>query len=727
MNKKYKLQICIIILILLIIVTLSITYLGYIQKLTHENTLKNLGELTKQDAVKIENQISQHKKILENLTNQIQEIKDISENEIFEIYNKNIASEEFSRLAIMHEDGSTITSDGEEVDLSQDIENFFGSEDIQLSKSRKSKVDQEEINIYSKKINIKNKNVAILLVVETDKYENIFIESIYEGRGYEYIITSKGEVIANSKKEENGKNMINSLEEYKTNENEKVLAKMKTQISNKENGQIRYNFLGNHLYISYRYLNINDWYLVIITSGNIIAEELNTSLRFTFVVAIIVNTIIALTSIYIVISNKKQKEKLYKLAYVDKLTKLGNGNYFLEKGNLYLNELDFDKYKYYMIILDIDKFKTLNKKYGRKIGDKILIEIAKKLEKISNKKDMIISRLVNDSFGILMKFNNNIEEKIEEIIENLSDIEIEKRKYNIILSVGIYELKKGEKNIFNILDKTLIAHSKAKGIYNKKYFIFNEKMEHKLVEEHEIETNMENAIINNEFKIYYQPKINAKTNKIVAAEALVRWEKEDKIIMPNQFIPIFEKNGFIIKLDKYIYEKVCKDIAEWKEKNNKEINVSINVSKEHLVENFIEEYNEIAESNNLDTNKIELEITESAGINDEIDLLSIMKEIKKYGFLISIDDFGTGYSSLNMLQNMPIDILKIDKSFINQDKMLESIILIAKKMNLKTVAEGVETEEQVEKLKKLGVDLLQGYFYSKPLPKTEFEKYIENN
>lgn len=727
MNKKYKLQICIIILILLIILTLSITYLGYIQKLTHENTLKNLGELTKQDAVKIENQISQHKKILENLTNQIQEIKDISENEIFEIYNKNIASEEFSRLAIMHEDGSTITSDGEEVDLSQDIENFFGSEDIQLSKSRKSKVDQEEINIYSKKINIKNKNVAILLVVETDKYENIFVESIYEGRGHEYIITSDGEVIANSKKEENGKNMISSLEEYKTNENEKVLAKMKTQISNKENGQIRYNFLGNHLYISYRYLNINDWYLVIITSGNIIAEELNTSLRFTFVVAIIVNTIIALTSIYIVISNKKQKEKLYKLAYVDKLTKLGNGNYFLEKGNLYLNELDFDKYKYYMIILDIDKFKTLNKKYGRKIGDKILIEIAKKLEKISNKKDMIISRLVNDSFGILMKFNNNIEEKIEEIIENLSDIEIEKRKYNIILSVGIYELKKGEKNIFNILDKTLIAHSKAKGIYNKKYFIFNEKMEHKLVEEHEIETNMENAIINNEFKIYYQPKINAKTNKIVAAEALVRWEKEDKIIMPNQFIPIFEKNGFIIKLDKYIYEKVCKDIAEWKEKNNKEINVSINVSKEHLVENFIEEYNEIAESNNLDTNKIELEITESAGINDEIDLLSIMKEIKKYGFLISIDDFGTGYSSLNMLQNMPIDILKIDKSFINQDKMLESIILIAKKMNLKTVAEGVETEEQVEKLKKLGVDLLQGYFYSKPLPKTEFEKYIENN
>ena len=169
-------------------------------------------------------------------------------------------------------------------------------------------------------------------------------------------------------------------------------------------------------------------------------------------------------------------------------------------------------------------------------------------------------------------------------------------------------------------------------------------------------------------------------------------------------------------------------LQDWKDRFNNEIKVSVNISKEHLLqEEFIEEYLKIASKKNIKPEEIELEITESAMIDEDFDMFNIFQKIKGSGFKISIDDFGTGYSSLSMLQNMPIDIIKIDKSFINQSQILEVIMKLAKNMNLETVAEGVETSEQVQRLKELEVDLLQGYYYSKPLEKSEFEKYWQNN
>ena len=268
----------------------------------------------------------------------------------------------------------------------------------------------------------------------------------------------------------------------------------------------------------------------------------------------------------------------------------------------------------------------------------------------------------------------------------------------------------------------------SKGNYNKRYFVYDDKMEEKIIKENDIEMIMEEGIEKQEFKVFYQPKINNKTKKVDGAEALVRWQREDRLIPPNEFIPIFEKNKFIIKLDKYIFEKVCEDIKDWKEKFNKKIKVSVNISKEHLLqEEFIEEYLKIASKKNIKPEEIELEITESAMVDEDFDMFNIFQKIKETGFKISIDDFGTGYSSLSMLQNMPIDVIKIDKSFINQPQILEVIMKLAKNMNLKTVAEGAETSVQVQRLKELDVDLLQGYYYSRPLEKSEFEKYWQNN
>lgn len=205
-----------------------------------------------------------------------------------------------------------------------------------------------------------------------------------------------------------------------------------------------------------------------------------------------------------------------------------------------------------------------------------------------------------------------------------------------------------------------------------------------------------------------------------------------RIFLHGKFIPIFEKNNFIIKLDEYIFEKVCKDIKKLKNQINKIPTISVNISKETLTENnFLDNYLKILSKYKVNANEIELEITEGVAVNNELDIKEILTNIKSKGFKISIDDFGTGYSSLNMLQIMPIDIIKIDKSFIdkinkfnNNQNLIEVIMMIAKKMNLKTVAEGVELKEQVEYLKSVKCDLIQGYYYSKPIKLEEFIEYI---
>ena len=231
-----------------------------------------------------------------------------------------------------------------------------------------------------------------------------------------------------------------------------------------------------------------------------------------------------------------------------------------------------------------------------------------------------------------------------------------------------------------------------------------------------------------EFEVYYQPLYRVKDNSIIGAEALVRWNNKGTLIPPKEFISIFEKNLFIIKLDKYVYEKVCSDLATIKEKIKRQLLLSVNISKESISErDFIENYIKINEKYNIEPGEIQFEITERTSVGQNIK--EVLSKIKEAGFRIAIDDFGTGYSSLSLLANMPIDTIKIDKTFIDKieqkdEDMIEIIMLIAKKLKLKTVAEGVENQTQVDFLKENQCDILQGYFLSKPIKFKEFRNLI---
>ena len=449
---------------------------------------------------------------------------------------------------------------------------------------------------------------------------------------------------------------------------------------------------------------------------------------------------------YLPFSNNK-KISLYNLAYIDPFTELGNYYYFCKEGNKFIQNNTAPKY---ILILDIEKFRAFNSYYGHDKGRELIIQLAKRLVQTLKNYNNIICRFTNDIFAILIETNERINIIPDNLFGSLRHIEVNGEIYNIYPIIGIYKIKNNE-NILLAIDKAMTAHDEIIGDYNKKYNMYSEETEKVILEEQQIETIMEEALENGEFKVFYQPKVDLKTSKVISCEALVRWFREGKFISPNRFIPLFEKNRFIIKLDKYIFQKACEDIQyinkllkekdclkNYNHKNphnqsftyNSFITASINISKEHFAyDNFIQEYYDMVKQTNVPRELIELEITESASVYKGIDLKKITKDMKRKGFTIALDDFGTGYSSLNMLQDLSIDVLKIDKSFIdriNESNLVKYIIDMAKDFNIKTVAEGVETKEQIDILKNMGCDMAQGYYYAKPLSREDFVEYLTN-
>ena len=426
----------------------------------------------------------------------------------------------------------------------------------------------------------------------------------------------------------------------------------------------------------------------------------------------------------------EKRNRLLELAYIDPITGLGNYNAYLERTQ---EKLEINSKKT-IIILDIDKFKTFNKKYGHMKGNALLKQVGEEIKHVIRKTD-IVCRLANDVFGIFLVGEVDVENVTERLNSKISRINIGDIWYNLRISMGVYICDKNEKDVQSIIDKAIMAHDSVKGKYHVPYGVFTEEFEQKMIRESEIENMMEEAIKNKEFEVYYQPQISTKTEKMEGAEALVRWKKDENRISPSEFIPIFEKNYFIIKLDEYVYERVCENIQELKKEFKEIPKISVNISKESLIDSkFLEKYEKIMKKYDIMPEEIELEITERTTVNNDIDIQKILNEVKQKGFSIAIDDFGTGYSSLNMLEIMPIDTLKIDKSFIDRidiseekTNFIEIIMFITKKLNLKTVAEGVETIEQVNYLKRWNCDLVQGYVYQKPLKFEELKKYIKGD
>lgn len=439
------------------------------------------------------------------------------------------------------------------------------------------------------------------------------------------------------------------------------------------------------------------------------------------------------TRIFCVINNvddiiKYQKELLYKAEY-DKLTGLLNAETFYQKVENRLSSIRDQKYA--MIRMDIDKFKYVNDLYGMREGDKVLQYVANVII-MHTGPECLWSRINSDIFSVLFPYEGE-EDILIFIHEVESRLHVYPIPYQLTMSFGICYVrdKCTEANI--LCDWAGLALETIKDNAMISYAFYNNEIRDKQLRENKLEREMQDALDNHEFIVYLQPKYNILTNQMIGAEALVRWLKSDgELIMPNDFIPLFEKNGFIIQLDGYVWEETCKYLRRWKDIDKKSVPISVNVSRNHIYNpSFQNQVIALMEKYKLEHDMLELELTESTFVDETKVLYKRMEELQDKGFVFSMDDFGSGYSSLNMLKDAPVSVIKLDRGFINETVTSERGIAIikhtvemSKHLNLKVIAEGVENKEQVELLKNLGCTYAQGFYYSKPIPVQMFEKLL---
>ena len=437
--------------------------------------------------------------------------------------------------------------------------------------------------------------------------------------------------------------------------------------------------------------------------------------------------------IYLIFTIRQYKNKLFYLKNKNTVSGTPNLYNFEQVAQKIINknpDLNF-----VLIKIDIKQFTLLNNILGIKVGNKILLTMSSLFQqRVKSSIIRYFCHIVNDEFLILDSFadenkevnkgkRNTFEDHVHAVLE--ADLQ----KYKIEFRFGRYYFDKGETDITSAIEKVNIAHNIAKLQTAKALQEYDGTFKERMLREKIIEREMSDALNNNEFEIYLQPKVLLENESIVAAEALVRWHKNGTIINPATFIYIFERNGFILKLDFYMLKKACRIIKKWQKEGKRIVPISINFSKLHLLyEDFVDNIIEITKQMDVDTKYIEIEITESVFIDNPKYSFEVLARLHNAGFVLAIDDFGTGYSSLGMMKNMYFSIIKIDKSFFDDESnkarsniILGNILKMIKELNLHAVAEGVESERQLDNLRLLGCDMVQSYYYSKPIPAEEFD------
>lgn len=379
------------------------------------------------------------------------------------------------------------------------------------------------------------------------------------------------------------------------------------------------------------------------------------------------------------------------------------------------------------IQFDVERFKLINETYGVEVGDELLQFFNDSLAIICTEKQPFC-RLTADVYMIVTTFDNKVGllkfiNKIESMLCGYHGME-----YRLVFGVCIVEDRTCHTRRHG--DNASLARQLIKGNALQNVGFYSSDMKTSLQKKKSIEDDMQKALLNNEFMMFLQPKHSISTGKIIGAEALARWKHPTRgMVSPAEFIPVFEENGFIIKLDTFIWEEACKRIRKWIDCGISPVPVSVNISREYVhTFDVTSMLLKLVEKHDIPISLLELEITESA---DSIGVEEIVRKLKSSGFKMLMDDFGSGYSSLNMLKNTPFDVLKIDKSFLDEfmdtdrgRKIIEHTISMSQDIGLDIIAEGVETNEQAQFLSQCGCDAAQGFFYSKPIPADEFDKRL---
>ena len=488
---------------------------------------------------------------------------------------------------------------------------------------------------------------------------------------------------------------------------------------------------GTPLYCKHRIKHKNGKWVWVLNRGKSFYDEKGKAIMISGFQTDITKEVLALEEV------EKQKNILHHQAHHDALTGLPNKVLFIDRLKQAIKKAKRSCNKIAVLFIDLDNFKKINDSMGHDTGDEVLVQVTKRLQNCIRTSDTL-ARLGGDEFIIILDEIKDEDLAIhlaQKLVQAMTEpLHVQGEDIYLTNSVGISIFPEDGSNANSLLKNADAAMYKAKDDGKNRYQFYKEEMTEKAFERLLMENSLRQALENEEFVVHYQPQVDTKTEKIVGMEALVRWNHPSMgLLPPSKFIPLAEETGLIVKLDRGVMRTAMKQIALWNLKSSQTRFVSLNLSMKQLEQkDFIDFLKKSLQETKCLPSFIELEITESQIMKDTKKCIYILEKVKELGILISIDDFGTGYSSLSHLKKFPISKIKIDQSFVkdiptDEDDvaLVKAIISIAKNLNLSTIAEGVETNEQREFMLKHGCDKIQGYFYSKPVCTKDMQLLLE--
>ncbi len=718
----------------------GLVYVWHMGKVLREEACKTLSEISSQSVTALQNQIEGDLQTLRNLADFIGGTGDLSFEKNLPILRAISDENGFKRMGIILPDGDVRTTDGVADNLADRdyFQRAMRGESV-VSDTLSERFGSGAIHVYAAPIPCGDKIAGVIFATHDEKtYNSSLAVSTFEGRGASLVTQQDGRLVARSE----GAGHTLGIDAF---ENARFAAgysleQVREDVQAERAGTAVYTLDGLQKYLSYTPLGINGWTLCTIVPGGVVTEKTRYLLSSTLFIGAGISLFFSALLFYSIHLHKKSRRALYELAYTDSLT-----------GAVNLNRLKADAVRllekrpthlYALVQFDVEKFKYINDMYGYEVGNRILCTISDTARETVLEHELF-ARIANDDFAMLLRCEEGQEALSRRLLALASRIgsrvDTNGMQMKIALSFGVYLLPGhpiDETELVGALDKANIARETVKGRHDSSVAFYKNELRNRIIEEKDLENHMHAALRNGEFQMYLQPKYDLATHRIAGAEALVRWQHPQKgLLQPGVFIELFEKNGFIVQIDLFMFEEVCKVLRRWSE-SGVAVPVSVNLSRAHLYQaRLIDQFDAIARRYGVDRSLIEIELTESYFFEDVDGLLQTMQRLRQLGFLLSMDDFGTGYSSLNLLKDLPVDILKLDRAFFQQfqkredgertKKVIAGVVTLAKSIDMRIVCEGVETEEQAEFLRQIGCDLAQGYLFARPMPVADFEKLLQ--
>ncbi len=647
-------------------------------------------------------------------------------------------NDHYKRYGIATLDGKAYTSDGKSINLAHDehIKECVEKDGFIVCRMQTNEsIDGDEVFVMHIPLKHEGETKAVFFLVFTiDQIMANFESSAFNKSEFFFVVDYEGNNIMSTHQNEKFRNIDNVF--YTLPLDEKYqgsrILDIQEDMKNGETG-VLFSSQNTDFYLYYAPLNFNDWYLFSVIPTSAVTENRNTALSYVGIMTFFLVTVFILFTIYAVSSERRKKEELDKVLYTDSLT--GGASYakFCLDVKKQLNKNQKCAY----VVMDLDNFKLVNDYYGYEMGNKTIKHIDTLWRKML-KDNEFVGRIAADRFAVYLRYSS--EEELNKRLEKFcADCRTfnDKNMSNYILvpSIGVYYVTEKNIDIQKMQNCAVMAKSLVKGDSESTIAVYTGKIKRDLTRKKLFSDELAHAIRNNELSVVLQPQYNTETGRICAAEMLVRWKREDgTYVPPSEFIPIAEERGFIKDIDRFVFRRACVVQQDLIQRGFAPIDISVNLSQQTLHDpKLIETYLGIIEETGADISHIHLEITETTLHNNHRSFIRLLRRLHKAGFKILLDDFGTGYSSLMLLKSMPIDALKLDKTFVDDYEhqkgrnIIECVIDMTKKLDITIIAEGIETAEQYEYIKSQKCDIVQGYYFSYPLEYRKFCDTVERN